>query len=282
MRIELPRGTYLPVFTALATAEPASLPLEGTDASSSSAPGPAVGASDLDTWPTVAIRPFEPVPAGPDQEAAASRVTEELLLELGHYRDVRPLRERNLAEPARREPVRFLLGGRVLTEEGGLRITARLVDGTTGEQLWGDEYHTTPRSGQWSGTAEDIGRVIAARIGGEEGVLLQLLAAERRKRGPRSITPFGAILLSYEFFLGRDPQTVGPALQALRQVVRAEPNCALAWTRLARLSLSNHCFEVTGIPTPVDEAIADAQQGVRLDPSSGGRGNAACSRRRCW
>jgi tetratricopeptide (TPR) repeat protein len=153
-------------------------------------------------------------------------------------------------------------------EDGGHRVTARLVDRTTGEQIWGDEYHTAPRPGRWSDSLDDIARVIAARVGAEEGVVVQLLAAERRKQNPAAITPYGAILLSYEFFLTRDPQSLSPALEALHQVVQTAPESGVAWTRLARLCIANHTFEVTSIPTPIDEAITYAQRGVRVDPAS--------------
>jgi tetratricopeptide (TPR) repeat protein len=153
-------------------------------------------------------------------------------------------------------------------ENGEHMVTARLVDHVTGEQIWGDEYHTAPRPGRWSGPLDDIARVVAARVGAEEGVITQLLAAERRRQKMGPMTPYGAIMLSYEFFLARDPQTLAPALDALHQVVKAEPECGAAWTRLARLCIANHTFEVTPIPTPIDEAITYAHRGVRVDPAS--------------
>jgi hypothetical protein len=84
----------------------------------------------------------------------------------------------------------------------------------------------------------------------------------------RSQTPYGAILRSYDFFLARDPEAFAPAVEALRQVVARDPDCGLAWTRLSRLYTANYAFEVTAIPTPIDEAIASAQNGVRVNPTS--------------
>ena len=261
VRIELPRGTYVPAFSVQAESAPAIAD-----------PPPERAASTIpaDDWPSVVINTLEPAGPGSDQEASAARVTEELVLELGRYRDVQALlgREVDRWEPSRREGVRFILGGRLREEDGDLRVTARLVDHATGAQVWGDEYHTASGPGRWSGSLEDIARVIAARVGAEEGVIVQLLATERRKRKPDSITPYGAILLSYEFFLARDPDILSAALRALRQVVEEDPDCGLAWTRLGRLCLANHTFEVTDIPTPVDEAITYAQRGVRVDPAS--------------
>ena len=265
VRIELPRGTYIPTFAANDESEPAS---------AVEAPAPPAEARlhpvvDED-WPSVVIRPFEAALPEPEHEARAARVTEQLLLELGRYRDVKTLLQTQLdqLDPARRDGVRFALGGRLQLEDGDPRVTAQLVDRSTGEQLWGDEYHTASAPGRWSGTSDDIARVIAARVGAEEGVLVQLLAAERRKRKPGAITPYGAILLSYEFFLARDPRSLSTAIEALKQTVKAEPDCGLAWTRLARLYLSNDSFEVTSISTPIEAAITYAQHGVRVDPSN--------------
>ena len=264
MRIELPRGSYVPACHAQAGNEP----LVADERPPEPAP-PAVSVA-VDDWPAVAVNLFEVSGTGPAAEARAARLQEELVLELGRYGDVRAQRWRQPEERESAPRVRFFLGGRLWDEGGGLCVSTRLVDVTTGEQVWGDRYETASRPGRWSSSPDDIARVIAARVGAEEGVLVQLLAAERRKRKPSLITPtsFDAILLAYEFFLARDPSGVAPALDALREVVQADPDCGPAWTRLAHLCAANHTFEVTGIPTPLEEAITCAQRGVRLDPAS--------------
>jgi tetratricopeptide (TPR) repeat protein len=76
------------------------------------------------------------------------------------------------------------------------------------------------------------------------------------------------MLRSYDFFFVRDPADFAPAVEALRHVVAVEPECGPAWTRLARLYVANHAFEVTATPTPIDQAMTYAQNGVRLDPPS--------------
>jgi TolB-like protein len=199
--------------------------------------------------------------AGAEQAALAARVTEELGFELGRHRDLRTVVQGELdqLEPSRRPVVRFSVGGRLREVNGDLRVTAQLVDRATGEQLWGDEYHTTPGAGRWSGSLDDVARVIAVRVGGEEGIVVQRLVGEFRKRRHAVITPFGAILLAYEFFLARDPQALLPTLEALRHVVKADP-AGVASSRLARV-LDNHAFELTRFP-PIEEAISCAHHGA--------------------
>jgi TolB-like protein len=263
LRVELPRGTYVPTFHP--QAEPAA-----PTAAEEQVPEPPPPVVLEDDWPVVVIEAFEASAQDPGSAEAAMLVTEELVLELGRYRDVRALLQRELErlDPSRRERARFALAGRVRGANGDQRVSARLVDRTTGEQIWGDEYHTAAQPGRWSGRLEDVARVVAARVGAEEGVVMQLLAAERRKRPPAAITPYGAILLSYEFFLARDPQSVPRVIEALRGVVKADPDCAVAWTRLARVCLANYAFEVSQIPTPIDDTITYAHHGVRVDPVS--------------
>jgi adenylate cyclase len=264
VRIELPKGSYVPVFRGAPEA-----PGRG-HRTGSVVPEEGVAGRAWDGWPTVFVSGFEAV--GPDSEAAelALGMRDELALELGRYRAVRVRRESDLdaQNPSSTGGARFALDGRLRRDGEGLRIMARLVDRTTGEQVWGDEYHTAPRPQRWSGSPVDVARVIAACVAAEEGVIVQLLAAERRRGKSAEPTPFDAILLSYEFFLARDPESFLPAVEALQRVVNAEPECGLAWTRLARLYLANYSFEATAIPTPIDEAIGFAQRGVRVDATS--------------
>jgi adenylate cyclase len=257
VRIELPRGGYAPDFHSVVPTEEAPPPRNAPH-------GPSA-----DGWPTVLVGPLETA-AGADLDDLAIRLGEELALELGHYRTARVVQRRDLEllGPPGGGQVRFAFSGRLSRDGDDLWVTARLVDRTTGEQIWGDDYPTAPQPGRWSGSPQDVARVIAARLGAEEGVVVQHLASERRRRGPVDATPYDAVMRACEFFLARNPEALGPAMEALRQVVNAEPECGPAWTWLARLCLVNYAFELTTLPTPLDEAVTFAQYGVRVDPAS--------------
>jgi DNA-binding NarL/FixJ family response regulator/TolB-like protein len=254
VRIELPKGGYAPVFQV----SEVSAPTRDQDTRPGERPG---------GWPSVLLNPFEVSGTGADVEGLAARVSEELALELGRYRTAQLFQppESGSNPPY---PARFALGGRIWREGEDVRITARLVDRQTGEQVWGDEYHTAAQAGRWSGTPEDVAHVIAGRVGAEEGVIVQHLAAERRKHRPAAPTAYDAMLRSYEFFLARDLESFVPTVEALRRTVETQPDCGPAWTRLARLYCANYAFELSGLETPIEESITCAQRGVRLDPAS--------------
>jgi DNA-binding response OmpR family regulator/TolB-like protein len=265
VRMELPKGSYVPIFRTVAAEGGSARPAEAVAPAA-----PATQGKTDDGWPSVVVRDFEATGGANEVGELALDLSEELALELGRYRTVRVLRQKDLAGSGPLAPrgARFVVDGRIRRDGEDLRVTVGLLDRTSGEQIWGDEYHTATGPQRWSESAEDMARVMAARVGAEEGVLVQLLATERRKRPPVERTPYDAILLSAEFFLARGVENFRPALEGLRKVVESEPESGLAWTRLARLCLANYAFEVTAIPTPIDEAITYAHRGVRLDPAS--------------
>jgi adenylate cyclase len=255
VRIDLPRGTYVPV---LRWPTPREGPTSAKDAARPSAP--------VDDWPTVVASVFEPATPDPQLEDTTARLLDDLAVEMGRYRDVRVVLRRGQAPPGTSpgDDARFALSGRF--EEGGLRLVARLVDRRTGSHVWAEEYRCrseTPRAFEG-----ETARVIAARVASEQGAVAKLLWAEQRARPRAELTPYGGILASYQFFFNRDPADLAPAIDALRRVVAAEPECGLAWVQLSRLYNANHVFEVAPLETPTDQAVAYAQNGVRLDPSS--------------
>jgi adenylate cyclase len=255
LRIELPRGTYMPVLRRAEAAERAGF-------SAREAPE-AAG----DGWPTVVVCLPETPAADAELVESAPRYLDHLAVELGRYRDVRVvLRHEPLAAgsfPA--GAARFLLTGTLSREEGGPCLIARLVDGDAGSQVWAEEYRQD--AGPPHARFEKTARIVAAAVASEQGVVAKRLWAERRARPAREPTAYGAILDSYEFLFHRDPADLGPAIAALRRVVGAQPECSLAWVQLCRLHTSNVAFEISPLETPIDEAVTYAQNGVRLDPS---------------
>ncbi len=257
VRIDLPRGSYAPL---LRRATPAQELTSAKGAGRASAP--------VDDWPTVVVREFEPVTLDPELDDEASRFLDHLTVELGRYRDVRVVLRRELLAPGTSpcDDARFALSGRFSRDGNDLHLIARLVDCRAKNQVWAEEYRggsVTPRAFQ-----EETARVIAANVASEQGAVAKQLWAERRAHPPAEVTPYGGILASYQFFFNRDPADLAPAIEALQRVVAAEPECSLAWVQLSRLYIANYAFEVVPLETPIDQALAYAQTGVRLDPSA--------------
>jgi adenylate cyclase len=257
VRIELPRGTYAPVVRWRAEGE-----------RSTRERGAGQGSLDPDGWPSVVVRLFEIDGPGSELEGAASRLNEQLCMEMGRYGDVRVVRRRELDQLGRApcEHGDFDLSGHISYVNELPRITARLLDCRNASQVWAEDYRgdSLPASPFYEETA----RAIAARVASEHGVVARLLWAEHRHRPVAELLPYGAILRSYQFLFNREPAEFAPAREALQRVVRERPECGLAWVQLARLYIANYGFEIAPIETRIDEAVAFAQKAVHLDPSS--------------
>ena len=243
IRIELPKGSYAPVF------------VETSDMGS--ARGTAMDPAH--DWPTVVMFPF--AVHSPQDEPAAAQLRDELGAELCRYGIVRVARPCDSA--ARTMPqdlaARFELHGVARDLNGNHQFSARLVDRHTGQQAWADEFQ---------GSSNDIGRVIAARIGAEHGVIARLLAGEHAARAFTSHDGFAAIARSQHFQFSRQLSALVPAIESLQALTTRAPEIELAWTSLARLYLMNHTFELSNMFTPVEMAIGCANQSVLLEPAS--------------
>jgi len=252
IRIELPKGSYAPVF------------VETPDL-----PAPPVSmAQPAQTWPTVIVHPFE----AHDAHAAtlATQLKEELAAELCRYGMVRVTLQRDIdsSGASQQAPARFELHGSIFDSDRSPVIATRLMDRTTGQQIWADEFHTGLRAERWSGSVTDIGRVIAARIGAEHGIIARHVCGEFTARGFPAGDTFGAIARSQHLTWSRQPSALLPAVEALQQATSRAPEVELAWTSLARLYLMNHTLELSGVITPLETAIGCANQSVMLEPAS--------------
>ena len=257
VRIELPRGAYVPVARWAVPTE-VKLP-----------EAPAVRhAPTADGWPSIVVSLFEPHPSGPEASQAAERLNNDLCVEMGHYGDVHVVRRRELDALGQTsaEAADFALSGQISSGDEGWRVSARLMDSGDARQIWAEVYNSEP--GASDAFMAQTARVIAARVASEQGVVAQRLWAEQRERPLDEITPYGAILLSYQFFFNRNAKELAPAVLALERTVRERPECQLAWVQLARLHSANYSFEIADAPTSIEQSISCAQQAVRLDPSS--------------
>ncbi len=257
VRIELPKGSYAPVFVSNEIQDPAAQTRAKRLSLSVVAP----------EWPSVLIRPLECAQAHQDQSI---RLEDELTMEIVRYGDVRVIRQRDMErlDPQYQGSLRFELRGRLRMVGDDTVVNVCLIDRSNGEQIWSEEFHTASVAGLWSAAIEDIPLVIAARIASESGVIVRLLASEHGRDRTESSRSVDAILGCYHFFFSRQVNGFIPILEALRRSTLREPEVALGWMYLARLYQINYAFEIVDVPTPVDNAIHYAYQGLLLDPSS--------------
>jgi tetratricopeptide (TPR) repeat protein len=251
VRIELPRGTYVPV-------------TRWADDGGAGAEAAARPITDTSGWPAVVVRTFEVEGAvGPGLDALARRFEDDLCLEMGRYGDVRVVR-REGGSPL--SDLDFELAGRLSAGHGRIRVSAQLLGGRSASQVWAETYRAPASTAD--AFCEETARLIAARVASEQGAIARRLLAERAREPAADGSAYGAVLRSYRFFRNREPADFTAALAALQRVVREQPECALAWVQLSRLLIANHAFEIAPPPSSLGNAVDCALRAIQIDPAS--------------
>ncbi len=130
IRIDIPKGTYVPSFEK----RPHSLTT-----------GTAIGGEYPDisvksTWPSVLIRPLRNISGDSELDFWGTGLATELADELNHYPDVRvmTLGWGNPNTEADQHTAKFVLDGSVRSDGTSIKMILKLTETRTGRQIWSD------------------------------------------------------------------------------------------------------------------------------------------------
>jgi adenylate cyclase len=198
--------------------------------------------------PSLAVMPFQNMGGGPEQEYFADGMVEEIITALSRIRWLFVI-ARNSSFTYKRQAVdvkqvgrdlgvRYVLEGSVRKAGGRVRITAQLIDATTGAHLWADRF---------DGPLEDIFELqdkVAVSVAGVIEPTLEMAETHRLADRPTSD------LTALDFYLRALPDLDAfgkngllRALDMLSQAIERDPHYGPA------LALAAHChlgLEVNG------------------------------------
>jgi len=260
IRIAIPKGTYVPKFSARA---------DNGRIGMSEATG-SEGTLFPSNWPTIVIQSFENLTGSRELDYFGVGLASEITLEITRYQEIRVLRQRPEVERRRAcdTGARFILSGSVKKDLNGLKVIVNLFDAVSDLHIWGDAYRMDFDPAGMIDFEERIAATVVGKISCEYGVITKVLSLESRRIPPRELKTHQAMLRYYQFNLYFSPETFFDAYDALRQACENEPECGLAWSMLARLYAVNYSLELFDLDTPLDQAVAFAEKGVRLDPAN--------------
>jgi adenylate cyclase len=214
----------------------------------------------------------------PDRRGLGNGIVEESLLGLDGPRDlvVIPCRREMLrdegvtehAELSRRLGARFLLEGSVRRGEEQVKVSAWLIDGAAGQQVWSQSFTCPSTPGHLIETQEEIARGVSAVIGSELGVISQRVAEEARRSAPTNLATYEALLRFYDYNVTLDPEAGRQCALALRAAVEGEPEQGPLWSGLATLLQHAYMLDLPGAQDPGGQAAEYARKGATLAPRS--------------
>jgi len=203
-------------------------------------PAPALPLPDK---PSIAVLPFANLSGDPEQEYFADGMVEEIITALSRIRWLFVIARNSsftykgqaddVKQVGRELGVRYVLEGSVRKAGGRVRITAQLIDATSGAHLWADRF---------DGSLEDIfdpqDKVASSVAGVIEPTLQAAETARSENRPTNDITAYDLYLRAYAMVLSSTRQSL-EALFLLEQAIERDPRCgpALAWAAFCCLRL---------------------------------------------
>jgi adenylate cyclase len=260
IRIDIPKGTYVPAFhrqteTALDNAH---------------RNGAASEVCLEDVWPTVLIEPFQNLTGDPEKNYVGVGLATELGAEIARFQEIRlVIRKPNGHDKVAADQVaRFVIDGNFRQDRKGLKIIVRLVDAKTNTQIWADTHRSNLESAQLIAFQEEVARVVAAKTAGEHGIISKTLSIESKKKPPTDLNTYEAILRFYEYEQTLTLESFLRAMEALKLAAGIEPDCGQIWTLLARLYANIYSLDFPGFENPLEKSVEFAEKGARIDPNN--------------
>jgi adenylate cyclase len=256
IRIDIPKGTYVPNFSEQLPSHP---PI---------AAEPADPVSVMQTWPAVLIRPLRNLSGDPELDFWGIGLATELAHELNRYPDIRvmTLGSGNPHREADQATAQFKVAGNVRSDRECLKVAVRLTDTQSGRHIWSDSRRSSIETARLISFQEDIAKEVSVKIAGRQGWISKTLASRWKRRPPKHMKVYEAVLRYYEFDLHGTPETFSRAMAALERAVAIEPECGQAWTMLARLLGEYYSTDIPGYENALETAFRYAAKGIRLSP----------------
>jgi adenylate cyclase len=267
VRIEIPKGGYVPTFNKVQN------PPSGAKKQPSEPED-----SALTSGPSVAVMPLINLTNEKEQDYFTDGLTEELTNELARYQDFQVMASQSTMRFKGQDVdpkevgvalgVRFLLMGSFRMDSKTLKVTIRLLDTSTTEQIWGESYKRDQTAAELIEIQEEIATRVIGAIADQFGIIKRRLSRESRKKAPADIKVYDAILRFYHYETELTPVAFEKALAALELAIEIDQEYGLAWAMLSHLHADNYALGFCEIEAPLEKALTFAQKGVALAPEN--------------
>jgi adenylate cyclase len=222
--------------------------------------------------PSIVVLPFVNMSGDPEQEYFSDGLTEDLTSDLSILSGLFVI-ARNSAftykgkavkvqEVSREMGVRYVLEGSVRKSGDRVRVTAQLIDGTTGGHLWSERYDR-PLTDIFSLQDEIRQQLMAAlRVKVTEAEL------ERVRRIPtENLTAYDSFLRGMEYSRRLTKEMNLQARQMFERAIELDPQFAAAYAAVSWIHYQDWLFQWSPDPNTLEQALAEAQKAVALNDS---------------
>jgi TolB-like protein len=225
--------------------------------------------------PAIAVLPFDNMSGDPEQAYFSDGITEDIITELSRFRELLVIaRNSSFAFRGKAQDVRevgralgagYVVEGSVRRAGDWVRITAQLIEATSGAHLWAERYDR-PLQDVFA-IQDEVARGIVATVAVR---VLDETEAAARRRPPQDVCAYDLFLQGYKLSDTFTPEAQARARELFERARKLDPTLARAYTGLAFNHLIRAQDKGFGWPPAEDpdraEALRLAEQALTLDP----------------
>lgn len=235
------------------------------------------GALDLPDRPSVVVLPFTELGGDPDLAWFADGFVEDITTELSRFRDLFVVARnsafvyrhgpRDLRAISRELGVRYAVEGSVRATTDRVRVTAQLIDATTGGHVWAESFdrELTAHFDTQARVARAVVTCLAPQIDRAEAERIRITPPENLTARGLALSGWSAISAGD---MAYDRSARDKADGLARQALSLDPASGLAWRVLAWVAWW-HVYHATtaSVPETLAEGIAAATRAIAADPT---------------
>jgi len=225
-----------------------------------------------DVLPSLAVLPFADMSAARDHEYFGEGLAEELIHALARIQGIRVVARTSafalkglaldVRDIGKRLGVGAVLEGSIRKAGNRLRVTAQLIDATTGLHLWSDRFDREEVD------VFDIQDEISLAI--VQHLKVTLLSGEKsalQRRATGDPEAYNLYLRGLYFVARPSPESLGKALSLFRDAIERDPAFALAHAGVATVFFSLTLVNLAPADEMYPKAKAALEKALSLDPN---------------
>ena len=229
------------------------------------------GAPDLPDKPSIAVLPFVNMSEDPKQEFFSDGITEEIITALSKISEMFVI-ARNSSFIYKDKPVKvqqvgrdlgvqYVLEGSVRKAGNRVRITAQLIDATTGNHLWAERYDRELKD-IFELQDEITQKIVIA-------LQVELTRGEQARvwhKSSHNLEALGLASKALDLFERHTKEDNAKARDLFEQATRLDPTYVFAWAYLAWSYLIDAVFGFSSSPSEsIEKALELANKSLTMD-----------------
>ena len=232
---------------------------------------------ELPDKPSIAVLPFTNMSGDSEQEYFSDGITEDIITALSKISSLMVIARNStftykgkavdIKQVGREQGVRYVLEGSVRKAGDRVRVTAQLIDATTGHHIWAERYDRELKD--IFAVQDEIMReiVVALDVELREGEQVRFWSS-----GTRNLEAWECVRLSATDALGGAPESKLQARKLIERALELDPNYAIAWVMLGWIhqyysDVAAGVSDARARETALASMRECAQKAIELDPS---------------